>query len=365
MRGKLENIQALRGVAALMVLFAHIKEAEFDYGGSAVLLPHWLYMGVVGVDLFFLISGYVMVHVALAGERGGGAARRFLFNRAARIYPVYWVATLILMLLYACKHYFFAEATPFPNPVATFLLTPSDFYPLVPVGWTLVHEVYFYAVFAVFIFWRGGNLIFILGAWSAVILAGLQLDLFDANAWTKVVLNPLTFEFVIGALIAVGVRNGATKYARLALIAGISIFAAETAFFADRLYPDAMGRFALRAMLFAPPFALILYGAAALEETDRSALAPKWLRLCGDASYSLYLIHVPVFLVVGKVISLIIPDTLLDNVLLIIGFSFGVLAATYALRRYIEKPLLAASKKLGDRLFNVRSQAAIAQDKAW
>lgn len=356
MRERLENIQALRGTAALMVLAAHVRDAEGDYGGGGTLMPHWLYMGVVGVDLFFLISGFVMTHVALSGARGKDAAGRFLFNRAARIYPVYWTATLLLMVLYAGKHFLFAEATPFPNPVETFLLLPDDHYPLVPVGWTLVHEMYFYAVFTLFVLWRGASVPVFVGAWAGVLAAGLALGVFAANAWTKIVFNPLTFEFIAGALIALAVRRGVTSFATSALIAGAAIFAVETAFFADRLYPDVMGQFALRAAIFTPPFALILYGAAAREKRGLG-LAPSWLRRWGDASYSLYLIHVPVFLVVGKLVSIAVPDDVLDNYLLLFAFPACALAAGFALHAYVERPLLKLSKSSGDRLFAARSAA--------
>lgn len=364
MKERLENIQALRGVAALMVLFAHVKEAEGDYGGAGALLPHFLYMGVVGVDLFFLISGFVMTHVALSGARGASAAQRFAYNRAARIYPVYWAATLLLMILYAGKFYFFGEETPFPNPVATFLLTPSDYYPLVPVGWTLVHEMYFYLVFALFVFWSAARLPAFLGVWGAIIFGALALGAFDANAWTKIAFNPLTFEFMAGAIVAITVRRGMTQFAMPALVAGALIFAVQTLFFADALYPNVTGQFALRAACFAPPFALILYGAASLERT-KTAIAPKLLRATGDASYSLYLIHVPAFLVVGKLISISVPDGPFDNPLLLAAFLVSALAAGFALHAFVERPLLKATKKLGDRLFAARSQGAVAQEKAW
>lgn len=363
MRERLENIQALRGVAALMVLAAHVKEAEIDYGGGGTILPHFLYMGVVGVDLFFLISGFVMTHVALSGSRGREAAGRFIYNRAARIFPVYWTATLLLMTLYAGKHYFFAEATPFPNPVETFLLLPSDYFPLVPVGWTLVHEMYFYFIFTLLVFWRGAGVPLFLGVWAAALFAGQALGVFNANSWTRIVFNPLTYEFITGALVALAIRRDLTRFAIPALVAGLVIFAVEAAFFSDRLYPDVMGKFALRAAIFAPPFALILYGSAALERKS-GALAPSWLRRTGDASYSLYLIHVPAFLVVGKLISISIADTRLDNFLLIPAFAISAIAAGFALHHFAERPLLDATKKFGDRIFAARSQTAVAPEKA-
>ncbi|MCA8888613.1 MAG: acyltransferase, partial [Parvularculaceae bacterium] len=202
MPARLANIQALRGLAALMVLFAHVKEAEIDYGGAGVLLPHWLYMGVVGVDLFFLVSGFVMVHVASAAPRGVTAARRFAFNRAARIYPLYWAVTLILLALYAGKYALFQEATPFPNPVRTFLLLPDDHYPLLPVGWTLVHEMYFYAVFSVFILVQRVKAATFLLIWAGVVLIANIFGWTSMNAWSKIAFSPLTYEFIAGAIIA-------------------------------------------------------------------------------------------------------------------------------------------------------------------
>lgn len=357
MRNRLEHIQALRGVAALMVLAGHIKGAELDYGGEGALLPYAAYMGVTGVDLFFLISGFVMAHVALDGARGHRAAARFLFNRAARIYPVYWAVTLGLLVLYAGKQVLFAEATPFPNPVETFLLLPDDHYPLLPVGWTLVHELYFYVVFSLFVLLRGGRALPFLALWAAIVAGANVIGAVGANPWTKVAFSPLTFEFIGGALIATALRRGVTRFALPALIAGaLSVFALSTGF-AETLYPNKLSDSSFRVLIFGPPLALVLYGAAALEAT-RGPRAPAWLTAAGDWSYSLYLVHIPVFLIVGKSMSLILPDGAVDNYVLVAGFLAASLTAAFAMHRWVEKPALAVTKRLGDRIFRNRPQAA-------
>jgi peptidoglycan/LPS O-acetylase OafA/YrhL len=345
MAQKFENIQALRAVAALAVLAAHVKGAELDYGGAGTLLPHFPYMGVAGVDLFFVISGFVMA-LAAGAKRGPQAASRFFYNRAARIYPAYWAATLILLALYAGKRVLFAEDTPWPNKIATFLLTPSDQYPLLPVGWTLVHEIYFYAVFAMFLLTRAPLLVF-LAAWGAVILAAHAAGIDAINAWTKVATSPLTFEFIAGAAIARLPLARLSAFALPALAAGAGGFAVLSAF-SETLYPDAFADFWRRTLTFGPLAALIVFGAAALEGKRQ---APRVLVATGDASYSIYLIHVPVFLVVGKLTTLVLSDGVFDNALLVIGYSVVALAAAFALHRLIEKPLLARSRKWGDRLF--------------
>jgi peptidoglycan/LPS O-acetylase OafA/YrhL len=352
MRKRFEHIQALRGVAALMVLAAHVVGAERDYGGGAIL-PFAFSMGVTGVDLFFLISGFVMAHVALDGERGPRAAGRFLFNRAARIYPVYWAVTLGLMVLYAGKQALFAEATPFPNPVESFLLLPDDQFPLVPVAWTLVHEMYFYIVFSVFVLQRSVGALTFLVVWSAVVAGANLVGLSDANPWTRVAFGPLTFEFISGALIALLIRRGATALAAPSLIAGAMIIFLGSAVLAPTLYPDAVTDLSRRVVIFGPPFALVLYGAAALEKKS-GARAPKWLTAAGDASYSLYLVHIPVFLVVGKSLSLVLPNGGFYSPVLIAGCLIGSLAAAFAAYRWFEKPALAAANRWGDALFRPR-----------
>lgn len=356
MSQRFAHIQALRGVAALMVLFAHVKGAELDYGGDGALAPFALYMGVTGVDLFFLISGFVMAHVALEGARGAPAALRFLFNRAARIYPVYWAVTLALLVLYAGKQVLFAEATPFPNPVATFLLLPDDAHPLVSVGWTLVHEMYFYVVFSLFVLWRRAGALPFLAAWATIVAAATVAGVVDHNPWTRVAFSPLTYEFIAGAAIALILRNGFTRFAMPALLTGAALIVGLSVFFSSSLYPDAVTDFGRRALIFGPPFALVLYGAAALE-VERGDRAPAFLTGTGDASYALYLVHMPVFLVVGKSLSLVAPDGWFDNVLLIAGYLLASLGAAFAVHHSVEKPALAAARRLGDSLFQHRQGA--------
>lgn len=355
MTGRLANIQALRACAALAVLAAHVRGAEADYGGANTLLPRFLDMGVAGVDLFFVISGFVMAHTA-AADRGPRAAARFLYNRATRIYPAYWAATLILAALYMGKQALFAEPTPWPDKIATVLLSPSDHYPLLPVGWTLVHEMYFYIVFAVFVLARIPMMGF-LAAWVAIIAAAHATGAADAGSAARVAFSPLTFEFIAGALIARFVKQGAA-FAAPALYGGIAAFAA-LCFFAHALYPDSFADPAARAALYGPVAALIVYGAAGMEAKGAPA-PPRWLIATGDASYAIYLIHVPVFLVVGKLVSLVLADGAFDNIALIVLYTACALGAGFALHRFIEKPLLSRARAFGDRRLPRRAGAVSA-----
>ena len=89
----LNHVQALRGVAAFLVMLAHLYDSELKYSPDQ-LLGRWTIYGNAGVDLFFLISGFIMVYVTSNRDRGVKPAFEFLFSRACRIYPLYWIVTL-------------------------------------------------------------------------------------------------------------------------------------------------------------------------------------------------------------------------------------------------------------------------------
>ena len=364
MSGKIENIQALRGIAALAVFVAHLVGAERDYGNGATLLPMWLEMGQSGVDLFFLISGYVMVHVAATLPRGRQIAARFLFNRAARIYPLYWIVTVSLLILLAGKKYLFGEDTPITNWVQSFLLLPSDGLPIVAVGWTLIHEMYFYLVFAGALLFTALKVQHFLLAWAVVLFAAIAAGLRDIAPWTDLVFNPLTYEFIVGCIIALLIHRGESRFALPCLITGVAVLSILVFGFSDQLFPHSLTDFGVRVLVYGPPYALILYGAVALEQQD-NVTAPGWLIRMGDASYALYLVHIPVFLVVGKSLSLLGASGVLFNMALIAAFAASAIAASFAAHYFIEKPALSATKRLGARLFDAPAQKAVAADRVW
>jgi len=365
-RPRIENIQALRGVAALMVLAAHIWGADADYGGAEVLPDH-LRIGVAGVDLFFLISGFVMIHVAGRMASGRGPALRFLYNRGARIYPLYWIATITMIVFYLGKAQFFGEATETGGPIRSFLLLPQPAFPILSVGWTLVHEVYFYLIFSLILLTAPARRFSLLGLWGAIVALANLAGAVDTNAWTALAFSPLTFEFLAGAGIAIALDRTSTGFGRKwglpALGAGAALFAAQTFMFDDHRW-IAMNDHGARAFAYTAPFALMLYGAAAVERM-RGIAAPRWLIAAGDASYSLYLFHLPLILMTGKLISVMLGDRgFIDN-LAIIVICIGVcLLAAFIIHRTIERPALKLTKRLGDRVIEAKNPVW-RQERIW
>ncbi len=348
---QITNIQALRGIAALLVFVAHIVGAERDYGGGEQLLPAFLRMGESGVDLFFLISGFIMVYVTAPKNadpnhnngHGINASLGFFYRRATRIYPLYWVLTVGLIVLYAGKKILFGEDTPIDNYIASFFLLPDDQFPIIPVGWTLVHEMYFYLIFSVMLLFHRKFLPLLLAGWGILVLLGWLCGLRELNPWFAVITSPLTFEFLLGAVIAFLAMRGIRPYPGSMTLIAVGILLILFILFADYFYPIWFAEHARRMLLFSLPFGLLLYGVIGLEwNTDR--VAPRWLVRLGDASYSLYLIHIPMFLVVGKLINLLAGPGILDNIILIFIYLLSGITAALLVHKYIEQPLIKIAK---------------------
>jgi exopolysaccharide production protein ExoZ len=280
------GVQILRGLAALLVVAFHAGVMVRDWFGDSHLV---LRAGAAGVDVFFPISGFVMV-VASAGllNRVDGW-RIFLERRIIRIIPLYWLATTIKLLLVAAVPSLALHTVLMPwHVTASYLFifaanSDGEPLPLLPVGWTLNFEMFFYAVFAAALYFRA-PLVRSVGAIMLVVAAAGLLQL---GTWTPALglLSPLVLEFVagmaIGRLTLDGYRMGLAPAFALAV-------AALAALFATDLLPAAeVERY--RILLWGLPGAALLLAAVSLEP-----IVPRswWLpRLLGDASYSIYLFH--------------------------------------------------------------------------
>jgi peptidoglycan/LPS O-acetylase OafA/YrhL len=133
--GKYESIQAMRGIAAISVCFQHV----IMFGN-----------GAFGVDLFFCISGFIMMYVT---EKSG---RHFLQKRAVRIIPLYWIGTFVSAVMLIVLPQYFRNTVLTPEYfIKSLLFIPYtcissngvESTAVLRVGWTLVCEVFFYIVF--------------------------------------------------------------------------------------------------------------------------------------------------------------------------------------------------------------------------
>ena len=308
----------LRGVAAFAVLMSHLYAIEsesvaaFGAGEQPLLAPFWE-NGFAGVDLFFVISGFIMVYVTAGRERGAVSAADFLLARASRIYPLWWLFMGMMAMYFLIAHGVPGDPEHFErsgNSVSVYLinsalLLPQAGHPSLGVGWTLIHEMYFYVVFAAFLFapqkWLPG----LLAAWAVFViscdLAGWT-NYFPTNLF-ELANYPMTMEFIAGAFVALLVMSGRRAFALpLTLIGGLGFVGAMLVFSNDdATYTLHWGR----VVWFGIPSTILIYGITCLEaggglnrdrwsERWQSVSSRAWAGLVklGDISFALYLSHI-------------------------------------------------------------------------
>lgn len=290
--GKIAAIQLLRALAALTVAAAHIAFAFADHLGSGLGIGRGDGgAGQIAVMLFFVVSGYVMVVSSRSLFGQTGARRLFWTRRVFRIMPPYWIASGLLALLFL---------TLFPQPIDPLRLAQSVLLipywpadgslrpvPFLWVGWTLFYEMMFYALFGLFIAWRREAAIAgIMAVLGATALAGLWVPAENAPLFAAT--RPITLVFGAGMVLALWRERGgrAPTWLRWAALAGLgaALWFVPMPGDVDAMGLDYLAWAALPALLIA--FAA-LSGPLALPATGL-------INRAGDASYAVYLLHVPV-----------------------------------------------------------------------
>ena len=259
---KLHSIQVLRGVAACMVVVLHAYGIRYASNGNLIQL------GAAGVDIFFVISGFIMATIA-----EGKTAGQFLTDRLWRIYPVWLIAMVPWLWIY--------PPADWQGIVASFTLWPSYpafTFPALLVGWTLSFEMLFYLSMALAIRTRAYVPL-------SLFLLGLGLGLLTRHPLFDFIGNPMIFEFLFGVCIARAPVNRKVAFPLLAIgIAGFifsppDLFGGEVATHAASAW--------LRVLCWGIPAALIVYAVRSLEDFRWPSLAVE----LGNASYSIYLFH--------------------------------------------------------------------------
>ena len=148
------NIQFMRGFAALIVLMFHTAPQFYATGGAADkpnIFTITEKFGYMGVDIFFVISGYIMWLTTqnLNDKYPYNNSVSFLYNRLTRIYLGYWVFFIAVFVGY----HFLGKDMSHVNLLSSFFLTSAKIDQLlIPVSWTLTYELYFYFSFALLLF---------------------------------------------------------------------------------------------------------------------------------------------------------------------------------------------------------------------
>ncbi|MBB5054495.1 exopolysaccharide production protein ExoZ [Afipia massiliensis] len=337
---KILSIQYLRAAAALMVVYFHadgMAQEYFSFRG--------LSFGAAGVDIFFVISGFIM-WITTASDRITPAS--FAVNRIIRIVPLYWVMTL---LLYGGWLIFRDPAT-LPslwNLLRSLLFIPfvsprtGEIQPLLIAGWTLNFEMFFYAVFACgLLIARRHRALFVCTILGALVASPLVITPSGPVALTYT--SPLLIEFMVGCLLGIMYERRALPRPAVAmflLVIGCGLLLTSGMLSAANIT-------AVRFWHWGLPAFLIVTAALALESKLKQWRLPM---LLGDASYSIYLAHGVALSAVKSAVLLSGTGALphVSSGFILAGGAASVVAGV-AVYFLIERPLVAACKSsLGKR----------------
>lgn len=281
----LASIQILRALAALaVVLFHALQWSHLDFA-----------VGAAGVDVFFVISGFVLWRSTQMRPTAPGV---FLLARVGRVLPMYWIVTLATGVAAVLR----PAALPIIHPeighlALSLLLVPhygpgGDPFPLLPTGWTLTYEAFFYAAMAIALMAPRDRRPQVL---SGLVLTAALLG-FGYHDWYTLLCNPLLLEFLAG----VGLARlwGEGRIGRWPRVWGWSLLSGGLLILAVCQASGLRDDF-LRPFVWGPPAAMIVAGALKLEADGRigSGLLVRVLGAQGDAAYSLYLVQAPVIAV--------------------------------------------------------------------
>ncbi len=362
MKNRIRSIQILRGTAALLVVIAHI----FEHPAAEV--AQWeLVTGRFGVDIFFVISGFIIMSITPDGPfRPYG----FVVRRILRVVPLYWLCTLLVFVIALAAPSVFKRTVADPAHLLASLafvpvptpLDPTDWRPMLKLGWTLQYEMFFYLVVAL-LYWCRSRLL--RARIVTTLFGGLVLVSFFVEPQASRLAfyaNSSLMSFVVGVWLAVAAEAGAFGTAG----AGRSRALAVTA----------VAAIATTTLLYALPMAddvgvvdhVPLTLAAGLVVAT-GLFAEPWSRddrlefplAVGDWSYSLYLTHMFVVGAAWAVAGRLHVASPVGLVLVGVGAlatSIAVAALSY---RLVEVPANALGRRLDDggrrRGRDVRSSA--------
>lgn len=281
-RKDIVGLQLLRAIAAFTVLAQH---AGFEIWKSSHL-DNPVKIGSFGVDLFFVLSGLVMWISTRSAAPGSTSAVRFLTKRFLRVTPLYWAITLFMAILFKM-----APSLSNTDQLANGHLWKSLAYfpqvnwPILIVGWTLSHEMFFYLLFSLKLIWKRG-LYLVIASLFAFGLVGWLLPRDGTWEWYGLVFSPFQFEFLMG--IACGWLYERQKLPSLwlpltaILILGIVGCQLE------------LSRWILWGGIGLASCLAFLKSENVWRKTPRSLL------VLGESSYALYLIHLPVVTLIAR-----------------------------------------------------------------
>ena len=349
-RGRLDSLQAFRGVAALLVVLHHAGAFALGHLGGS-FLGNTMDWGASGVDFFFVLSGFIIFFVHRRDLGRPDRLRPFAAKRLVRIYPIYWVACAVVIPLY-----FFSSASGpvyARDPLAiltSVLLIPQGHYPILAQAWTLTFELLFYVIFALLI-WRPRVFLAPVAAWMSACVGLYLFALAQKFAGAGDGREPfgfpwdwlfsrhnVLFGFGVGAA-ALVMRGTAVRWYRALVWTGVALFLGFAACNQPGSPFDPVKALDYP-LTFGMASVLVVIGASGLDLTVPTLRVPSFGLYLGNASYSIYLFHsVAMSLAVRPAARLVERHWLGVNTASLLMCAVAV-AAGCLMHSFVERPLL-------------------------
>lgn len=347
---KLNSLQLIRAFAMILVLFIHLDYFFTKIFDTKLFFGFFFPGGDGGVDLFFVLSGFIIYHIHSSDFGKRDRLKSYLIKRFIRIYPVYWIVTILLIVL----HFFLPqfglgnETQPL-TILRSFLLIPSTHAPILHAAWTLIYEVLFYISFGFLIYFGLKKMrLFVIAIIVGTVVSWFYSINYNSQLQSSIFYSFFSyhnFEFLLGCLGAYLVKRREIKIAKQMLLMGILAFFSMLLLEYDNGYPI----YPLRLFGYGVSSFLIITAVSSMEISGRHKISNSWiynfLILLGNASFSIYLTHQVLISGIGRVmISLELGNLInVQGVMLLTLVSTTVLGIGFYM--VAEKPILLILRK--------------------
>ncbi len=356
---QLINIQFLRAAAALLVVLAHLHPHFVKSGWLlSAFFGFFVKFAYAGVDIFFVISGYV-IWLSSQSYQGKESSLRFIYNRSTRIFLGYWP---YLILYFLVLFFLASDKLTDVDYVGSIFLTQIGIHKLlIPIAWSLTYEMYFYICFTFLLLLPRKYLALAIKSLMLliVLIQGYHILFNDMYApenfvylpfYLTFMTSPFCLEFLTGCLLGMFFESRRIKYLKTVGAVAILVFATGFYYQQNYILPTgllAQGYFLPQRILFWGTTAVLLV-AIFIELNKRGVIImQRTSQLLGGASYSIYLSHMPIIFLlkesgfIAAFQNMVVLQEL--AVLVVIAVIIGYSVLHYW---YIEQPLLKASKRV-------------------
>lgn len=347
-RRRLSYVQVSRAIAILFVLLGHVNILFYTH-----YKYDWFHMGqwerTGGVDFFFIVTGFMIYYLYHKHAGVPGKTSEFILKRAIRIYPLYWIFTLILIAVpfislsktggYSWEHI-----------IKSLLILPPV--PILDSAWSLCHVMFFYLMFSAFLY-RPKFFKPIIFLWViATVLIELKIVPYPENSF---IFSFSSLEILFGCLVAHLTLKYTFKNSTLMILVGLFGFLAVWVNnFYNFIYIHGPSVFSISSMI-------LMLGISEKDKKERKV--PKFLSFLGDASYSIYIAH-------GSLLHLYLFLLVKVNLVSSMGYFLSMvivilltILSSCIIYKVLEKPMLKYLRSLVFRKKNlvIKIPAAIAK----